>query len=225
MAGLFAAIELLDQRSDPGNPALNMAMDEALLAAGGPLPILRVYRWSVPAVSFGYFLPVASARAAAGERPLVRRWTGGGIVEHGRDFTWSLVVPPGSPVHRLRPHATYGALHGALVLALGRAGIAATQVPLETPAPAGGLCMQAPAPGDVLFRGIKIAGAGQRRTRCGLLHQGTVCGVELPEGFPALLAEALADEVLGFPPERMPWDRARELEQSRYGTDAWLNLR
>ena len=225
MAGLFAAIELLDQRSSPGSPALNMAMDEALLAGLGEIPVLRVYRWRAPAVSFGYFLPSDAARQLAGERPVIRRWTGGGMVEHGRDFTWSLIVPADCPVHSLRPRDAYGALHGAVVRALGQAGIAATQVPLDLPAPAGGLCMTAPAPGDVIFAGRKIAGAGQRRTRAGLLHQGTIGGVELPESFPRLLAATLADEMTAFPQERIPAVEAAALVESRYGTEAWLNLR
>ena len=71
---------------EPHDAALNMALDEVLLrrAAG---PLLRVYRWARPAVSFGYFGKVADAEAAWPGREMVRRWTGGGIVPHGADVT------------------------------------------------------------------------------------------------------------------------------------------
>ena len=45
-------IEIIDP--EPHDAALNMAIDEALLQTAS-LPLLRVYRWSRPAVSVGYF--------------------------------------------------------------------------------------------------------------------------------------------------------------------------
>ena len=48
---IFAALtEVLDP--EPHNAALNMALDEVLLASC-TAPLLRVYRWAQPAVSFG----------------------------------------------------------------------------------------------------------------------------------------------------------------------------
>ena len=43
--------------SGPGDPAFNMAMDEALLVSMPRLqtPVLRFYSWTIPAASFGYF--------------------------------------------------------------------------------------------------------------------------------------------------------------------------
>ena len=203
-----------------------MAMDEALLLSPGvTLPVLRVYRWCVPALTFGYFLPYAEAEAAAAGRPVMRRWTGGGIVEHGEDLTWSLIVPASSPVSRLRPLASYGAIHAAVAEAMADSGISVRQVPLESPAPAGGLCMTAPAPGDLLVRGRKVAGAGQRRSRHGLLHQGTICGVPLPEDFPDRLAAALSETVVLFAAGDLPLAGVDSLVASRYGTNGWLRMR
>src|ERR1700689_396612 len=71
--------------AEPHSAALNMAIDEALLAIISR-PVLRIYRWSRAAVSFGCFerwLPVQAAHPA---REPVRRWTGGGIVLHGDDL-------------------------------------------------------------------------------------------------------------------------------------------
>src|SRR5437762_4577212 len=44
-------------QSGPGDPAFNMALDEALLEAMPHLgkPVLRYYSWTEPAASFGYF--------------------------------------------------------------------------------------------------------------------------------------------------------------------------
>jgi lipoate-protein ligase A len=220
---LFETIQVLDERSRPGSAAWNMAVDQALLeSADGP--VLRFYRWAQPAVSFGYFLPFAGLERMARGREVVRRWTGGGIVDHGEDFTWSLIVPASHSVSRLRPVESYRAFHAAVLAAL-PAELGVMQVAADRPAPAAGRCMELPAPGDLLRHGKKIAGAGQRRCRHGLLHQGSICGVSPAENFPAKLAGALAASVFEFPSGGYPRVAAEVLVEQRYGTDAWLRKR
>ena len=74
-------------------PALNMALDEALLetAPGRGRPLLRFYRWDRPAVSIGYIQKFSAAPAAG--YAIVRRPTGGGVVFHDHDFTYTVVIP------------------------------------------------------------------------------------------------------------------------------------
>src|SRR5437773_12364314 len=77
--------------------AINMAIDEALLETA-VVPTIRFYRWRSPALSFGYFGEFADVAIYAAERDLVRRWTGGGIVFHGDDLSYSIVIPANDPV-------------------------------------------------------------------------------------------------------------------------------
>src|SRR4030095_721878 len=81
----------------PRSAAMNMAIDEALLESASA-PSIRFYRWESPALSFGYFGRFADVADKASERDLVRRWTGGGIVFHGEDLTYSIVIPACDPV-------------------------------------------------------------------------------------------------------------------------------
>src|SRR3954464_2148226 len=81
----------------PHLAAMNMAIDEALLETA-VVPTIRFYRWRSPALSFGYFGKFTDVVIYAAERDLVRRWTGGGIVFHGEDLTYSIVVPASNPV-------------------------------------------------------------------------------------------------------------------------------
>ena len=74
-----------------------MAIDEALLEAV-TIPSIRFYRWNSPALSFGYFGKFSDVAEYATERDLVRRWTGGGIVFHGDDLTYSIVIPASDPI-------------------------------------------------------------------------------------------------------------------------------
>lgn len=74
---------------DAGSAAFNMALDEALLESAAA-PLLRFYRWRRPALSFGYFGRYDEAAAQSSHREIVRRWTGGGIVPHGDDLTYSV---------------------------------------------------------------------------------------------------------------------------------------
>jgi lipoyl(octanoyl) transferase len=224
MSCLIEKVMILDERKIPGGAAWNMAADEALLGQERGA-VLRVYRWRSPALSFGYFLPWESACVVSGGRELVRRWTGGGMVAHGEDFTWSLILPSAEPLGRQRPVESYTTIHGALAEAMRGAGIKVEQAGATAAPPPGGFCFTAPAPGDLLQSGRKIAGAGQRRCRQGLLHQGSVSGVDLPENFPERLAEALASTVERFPADRMPVEAAERLEIERYGSESWLRKR
>ena len=86
------------------DPAANMAWDEALLEAAPGLgqPVLRLYGWNQPAATFGYFQKHAEIARLTPLRPLIRRPTGGGLVPHDADWTYSLAFPPGHPWHELK---------------------------------------------------------------------------------------------------------------------------
>ncbi len=228
-APLFTRLEVIDDER-PSDAALNLATDEALLECLTDTPLLRIYRWEQAAVSFGYFDAVEPVRSAYPGRELVRRWTGGGIVEHGQDFAYSLLVPRTHGLTDLRAEESYRLLHGAVAVALSAA---APDVPaLEEHQPttaasgeASRACFVNAVRHDLLLEGRKIAGAAQRRTRRGWLHQGSV---QMP-GTTAVLYERLR--------QTLPWalavDRqprglrpvekevARQLVRSKYGTAAW----
>jgi lipoate-protein ligase A len=165
----------------PGAPADNMAWDEALLLRVAELgaPVLRFYGWTQPAATFGYFQKIADIESWTPLRPLIRRPTGGGLVPHDADWTYSFAVPPGHWWFKLRAEESYQRLHEWV-----RDAFTALQLPTEL-APCGdkqlpGRCFAGPEKSDLLWRGTKIAGAAQRRAREGLLVQGSL--QPLPEG-------------------------------------------
>ena len=216
---LLSALRLWDDRAQARSGAENMAVDESLLAESERtgLSVLRVYRWNRPTLSFGYFLTerVALAARRPGEA-MVRRWTGGGVVHHETAVTWSLAVPATEDFFRMRPAASYVGLHEALarcLMATGMSGISI--VPATMTALAGGLCAKTPSPGDLLWQGRKIAGAGQRRTRQGLLHQGVIFRPEsaLTANFPHQMAAVLSETLSDFlPPVDLLSHTARYLD-------------
>jgi lipoyl(octanoyl) transferase len=226
---IFAALNVYHDIA-PRSAAMNMAIDEALLESAAA-PSIRFYRWESPALSFGYFGRFADIADKASERDLVRRWTGGGIVFHGEDLTYSVVIPAGDPVFGKSSMSIYENVHRALGKALLEAGQRAIVAGVDDPgsrmnaAGYNGLCFANPVRADVTIDGRKVAGAAQRRTRAGLLQQGSVQYVDLANGLAERFAQALsancserkiADEVL---------KRGQELAEQKYETDAWLRRR
>ena len=70
----------------------NMAADELLSRRGEAW--LRIYGWALPAVSFGYFDTATEAASIfPGAQEYIRRWTGGGIVDHRIGYTYTVTLP------------------------------------------------------------------------------------------------------------------------------------
>ena len=209
---------LLFSDPTPRDGANQMALDEALLEATAR-PLIRVYTWDGPAVSLGYSQSLAEVEAAFPGVPLVRRWTGGGMVEHGADWTFALIVPTAEPFASVRPAESYRQIHAAVADALG--GSAFLQS--GPAAPPGGACFQRPVSDDVMESGgRKICGGAQRRTRRGFLHQGSLQNCLRPPDLAARLAGILAEKVEPFVPDETVFLRTTELAATKYGAAAWL---
>jgi lipoate-protein ligase A len=83
-------------------------------------------------------------------------------------------------------------------------------------------CFENPVAFDLLADGIKIAGAAQRRTQRGLLHQGSIRHPGMTLGFSEGLAGVFAPEAARRELSAMEMDRAQVLAAQKYATEAWL---
>ncbi|MBX7207131.1 MAG: hypothetical protein K1X78_02360 [Verrucomicrobiaceae bacterium] len=210
---------------EPHDGALNMALDQALLELTEN-PVLRVYSWAAPAVTIGYAQRLDLLKPSLPGWPVTRRWTGGGVVYHDADHTYSVIVPATCPWAQTRPVDSYRMIHGSLAGALVSAGFDGCRLAVAEDVIDKPFCFEAPAVHDIVRGAAKIAGAGQRRSRIGLLHQGSVQQVALDatfwHGWAAVIGRHVS-EMAG--PTSPVQARAHELAATRYGTDSWLHER
>ncbi len=217
---LFDVVDLFDDETSRTGPE-QMALDEALLGIMQH-PLLRVYRWAEPTISFGYSLPVESVRHSFPSLPCVRRWTGGGIVGHLDDWTFALLVPSHEPLARARPIQAYRLIHSSVAATLRKIGCAARLAePLDC---ADGLaCFASPVLHDVIGAdNRKLCGGAQRRTRQGFLHQGSIQNVKPPPDFTLHLLELMGGKRCAFSLTTATLAHAKTLVANKYGTKAWL---
>lgn len=201
----------------------NMAADELLSRHSDAW--LRIYTWAQPSVSYGYF---DTAGVAASLFPgqgirYIRRWTGGGIVDHRLGHTYTLTLPA-----RAEPYppasVLYRWIHGALAHALQLSGVECTLLAADAP-DGGRACWASPVESDIVNpAGQKLAGAGQRRYRGAVLHQGLIQQCEPTAAWPQLLAAALAPDVRAIhTPE--PWpgfaEQLHSLCRDKYLAPEW----
>lgn len=207
----------------PRSAAMNMAIDEALLETA-KIPSMRFYRWNSLALSFGYFGKFADVANYAAQRDLVRRWTGGGIVFHGDDLTYSIIIPTSAEFFSASSKMVYAAIHSALRDTLithgeqAQLAAAARQKISES-------CFANPVHADVLVNGRKVAGGAQRRTRAGLLHQGSIQNVDLGNGLAERFAKELSDDCSEKLLGESLIERAHELAEQKYSSVSWLQRR
>lgn len=183
--------------------AENMAVDFLLLRRY-PQPSharFRTYGWHRPAFTFGYSQKIAAVRALLpheeGPFDLCRRPSGGGLVDHRDDWTYALAIPRGHALYEARAVESYRVVHEAVALALRNVGCpAAVKTACEPEAceqPPAGVCFRRAELYDIVRpeTGAKLAGAAQKRTKDGLLFQGSLWR----PGIGAIEWEALAGHV------------------------------
>jgi lipoate-protein ligase A len=214
----------MDRVKRPGPEA--MAVDEWLLATATE-PVLRVYEWDGEWASVGYFGKMAEAREAITGVNWVRRWTGGGLVDHRADWTYTLVLPHPAPLAMARGAESYRAIHAALAAALAAEGLD-VRLSGGDAGTGAALCFANPVHHDLVAAdGRKLAGAGQRRTRLGLLHQGSVaspCDAAVSRLRAERLAGGLA-ESWGLVSIGINEERIAESVAGRYGLARWVEKR
>lgn len=162
--------------------ATNMAIDAAMRVAAerGGGAFLRFYGWTEAAATFGYSQRWETVRAMMGpDLTLVRRETGGGIVDHRHDLTYALAFAERSNGSTWSASKLYCQVHEALATALCEVAVEAALAPCRTLKSASGLasaCFQRAEPSDVIDPGSgrKLAGAAMRRHRRTLLLQGSI---------------------------------------------------
>jgi lipoate-protein ligase A len=206
--------------SEPRSAPLNMAVDETLLQIAA-CPILRFYCWRGPALSFGYFGSYTDVAAQRDDREIVRRWTGGGVVPHGDDLTYSVIIPAKHPFFARSSLVIYSDLHEAIRGALLTNGIDAT-LASSASRKVSENCFANPVRADVISEGRKIAGAAHRRSRAGLLHQGSIQSPNLPHRFNDDLARTLCARFEHRALSKEHIERATTIAQAKYGSLEWL---
>jgi lipoate-protein ligase A len=206
-----------------------MALDEAVLSCvqmDGT--VLRFFRWAGPALTFGYSQPWEAAAGAAQSRAIpaacvVRRATGGGIVFHDGDITFSLNFP----WPRLSaPGEIYAKIHRGALAGLAAVGLAAElwrgRAPLRQTA-----CFSGPETNDLVdASGRKLLGGALRRRLGRGLYQGSL-RVPPREGLEAAIQDGLSRQ-WGGPVSRElepAWLEAAEGLAAKYASEAWNRRR
>ena len=163
--------------------AINMATDFWLFQQKDLIdPVFRHYGWNKNEITFGYgqnWNWVKKQNQVKGLQ-ITRRPTGGGIVQHGRDWTYTLILPHKHASSRVPALDFYEAIH----LSIGNALLAQKFPTTLMPCPVQkekqkgipGDCFLEPVGKDLMNKSgsKKIAGAAMKRTKKGILIQGTI---------------------------------------------------
>ncbi|MDD4003865.1 MAG: hypothetical protein PHW69_01510 [Elusimicrobiaceae bacterium] len=164
-------------------PALDvfgqMAADEAVAVSRPEEFAVRFFDWSGAGATFGYAQTVSEVERALPPGTgtnYTRRPTGGGIVPHFSDLTFSCVFPDGGV---LSPAQLYARLHSAISAGLCLRGIGAELYSGAADyAPSGpqgaSRCFEKPVAQDLMSGGSKILGGAIRRFGNTVLYQGSL---------------------------------------------------
>ena len=158
----------------------NMAADTRLLEdwRPGDDPVLRLYRWSPPAVSYGYHQQESDfdvAAITAHGYGLVRRPTGGRAILHNDELTYAVVGGARGPVFGDTLHTAYASINDALLLFLRKLGLSPDVSVGESLAQArSAVCFQSAGRHEITVGGRKLVGSAQRRLADAFLQHGSI---------------------------------------------------
>jgi lipoate-protein ligase A len=174
------------------DPYMNMAIDEALtrkcIDSEDRPTAIRFYTWKETSCSIGYFQKIENVIKAPNNKkiPVVRRPTGGGIVYHGNDITFSIVKKRMQPSRQENITSFYKLIGESLLRGLERLGFTGTfylpeeeshrseqkKKPLNNYLAQQSFCSVTPAKYDIMINGSKVAGYAARKSQGAVLCQG-----------------------------------------------------
>jgi lipoate-protein ligase A len=164
------------------NAFYNMALDEAICEAVRKKlspPTLRIYKWSRPTLSLGYFQKISDIdldHCREKDYPIVRRLTGGRAILHDDELTYSFCAKKGSLKFNGELHNDYTIISTALVEGMKRCGINAEisflrKRAADQKSPS---CFKVVSYGEVTVDNKKVIGSAQKRYRNGFLQHGSL---------------------------------------------------
>jgi lipoate-protein ligase A len=163
-----------------------MAVDEALLARFDPQtsrPLLRIYGWEPPALSLGRFQKAGEVldreRCNRTRVPVVRRITGGGVIYHAGEITYSLVCAPRHVPSAASIRESFRVLTSFLLRFYEKLGLDARYAVEHFPAGTKlgertGFCFAGKESYDIMIAGKKIGGNAQRRLKEVIFQHGSI---------------------------------------------------
>lgn len=160
--------------------AENMALDEALLHGFGVtgVPVFRLYGWEPAAVSIGRFQKTEflDMEKCHSERiPVVRRMTGGGMIYHHKELTYSIICGPEHLGVGRKPVDAYRKVCGFLLEFYRRLGFEADfAVNVSAETRRDNFCYGANEDYDIIINGKKIGGNAQRWLKAAVFQHGSI---------------------------------------------------
>tara|TARA_B100000686_G_scaffold191894_1_gene198526 strand:- start:575 stop:1387 length:813 start_codon:yes stop_codon:yes gene_type:complete len=176
----------LDGEREDG--VFNMAADQALLTLcneGKSPPTIRLYGWRKPTVSIGYsgkgLERVDVGHCRKNSIDIVRRPTGGRILLHAEELTYSVTAPLEHPSFPKGLRKTHNIISQAIAECFGKFGIMGGVRVISKPREgSGGAQLLSPAcfglsnMTEITIDGRKIVGSAQRRLSKAFLQHGSV---------------------------------------------------
>lgn len=155
----------------------NMAVDEALLHCFGPSskPVLRVYGWE-NSLSFGRFSKIDDHVKKENLKNInyARRITGGGILVHGNDISYTIIVPK-KFVKEQGVKQSYKMICSFLIDFYRKLGLDADfTAHTDTKITKNDICLLGNEPYDIIINKQKLGGNAQRYTKGLLFQHGTI---------------------------------------------------
>ncbi len=224
------------------NGYANMAIDEALYESfveqypsslGG---MLRFYEFLMPSVTIGRYQKMKDFPTGTFGQgyEIVRRITGGGLVDHRASLTFALITHQANHATFKTAELFYKTLHAAIFRAFLGCGIRLMMQSCRATAGDGfEQCFKKPVRYDLLFEGEKIVGGAQKRSRGFILHQASiffgVAGWQKRPYLQELTRNMIIKEIedtfdITFEPRSMTADETQaaiKLEHTKYRAQAW----
>lgn len=171
---------ILDTAS--ADAATNMAIDETLLRSyslRASAPTFRVYGWDPEALSLGYSQDAREVLGPDISNPFVRRITGGGVIRHGDEITYSLTCAKEDLGIPSSVTSSYKTVSSFLITFYNRLGldaafacdVAGPGEKLGAPSP---FCFDAKEKYDIVVAGRKMGGSAQKRSRNAIFQHGSI---------------------------------------------------